>query len=288
MTDKTVQLLPSEIVCDEDWNSRKSQTPTVDSESPDQLLSQAQLDVSIAKHGVLQFPCVRRKGAQWALVYGFRRVASATRVAPDSPITCKVLASLGDEARDERRAREVNLVENLHREALKPWEIAESLYHLKQCAENPRHASKEIAAATGLSVQYVRNLIRFRTKAHPKLWEQFKRWGMSMSVGYRGAVTIIALPLDRQLDAGNALLKERKGPARKKRGKEKKPGPAKLLKIYNAVDGLKSRPAQFRKGLKLGLAIALGKKQWLDEPHIRQSEPSAEEQQEHHGNKKED
>jgi hypothetical protein len=84
-----------------------------------------------------------------------------------------------------------------------------------------------------------------------------------MSIPYKEVLKLVLLPSEQQVEAWNKLLEEQRAPKVPwKRGKEIKPGPKKLTKLYHAVDGLTARSSEFRKGLKLGLAVALGKKRW--------------------------
>ena len=263
MSEEFVDLLPSEIHRDPQWNCRKVVPRSGEAESPAEALGAEQFQASIRTHGVMQPPCVRNMGGDWWLVYGFRRVNAAELERPEEKIRCRVLASTGDEKMDEVNARVLNLVENLHRENLRPWEIAEGLYQVKEA--DPSLTFDRLAELANLSRPYVTNLVTLRKRAHSFVWEQFVRWGTKMKINYHDVLKIVTLPSERQVDAWNKLLEEIQNQAKDpsmKRGREKKPGPVKLRKFYHAVDSLKSRPSEYRKGLKFGLAIALGLKRW--------------------------
>lgn len=254
-----VRLKPTDIELDTDWNSRKEYVERDLADSPAEPLSTSQLEVSVAEHGVLQPPRVRFIGdGRYAAVFGFRRIMAAQKVAPTRPILCTVQPSSGDSSADDLSARFVNLSENLHREALHPWETAEALFQIKTL--HPEMTSTEIAGQVGLTPSYVRNLIRLRTLAHEQVWKQFQRWGTSLRIPYAEVLSIAILPRERQLDAWNEALQARKSKTGK-RGVQKRPGPAKLQKYYNAADTLQ-RSSDYRRGVKFGLSVALGKRKW--------------------------
>lgn len=261
-TPKTVLLKPTEVITAVPWNSRRDYPDRDIPDDPGQPLSTSQLEATIARHGVLQPPPVTRlqqgehKG-RWAVVFGSRRVEAAQRVAPDTPIRFPIWQGNGKSDRTDVRL--ANLIENLHRESLAPWEQAESLWQIKQ---STKWSVNRIAKETGLSKSHVANLVRMKEKAHPVIWEQFQKWGTSLRIPYRTVLTIVTdHKKDEQLEAWNIALKELRSKSGK-RGKEKRPGPAKLGKMYAAVDGLKGESATFRRGLKLGLGVALGKDKW--------------------------
>ena len=262
MTSEIVDLLPGEIVLDTEWNSRKEYVARVESEGPHQNLSAEQLETSIAEHGVLQPPRVRRiADGRYTAVFGFRRIIAAKKVAPDQRIPCSLQPSTGDAEADDLKARVVNLCENLHREALQPWETAEALYQIK--ITHRASTMVEIAAMTGLSKRYVANLVRLRMKAHPTVWRQFQRWGVSLRIPYGEVLRIAALAPEDQVEAWNCAIEARRLRGSGKRGAQKRPGPSRLQKyLTDADEHLKKRPYEFRRGAKFALRVALGKAKW--------------------------
>lgn len=247
-----IRLLPGEIVCPLDWNCRKEYAQESEpSQGPNEALTDAEFEASILEHGVETPPLLRIVDGSYTCVVGFRRVLTAVKVAPDREIEC-----LLDRSIDEQSARFANLNENLHRKDLRPWEVAEALYTIK--VEHEELTIAQISEQTGLTVSYVGNLIRMRRKAHDQVWAQFKRWGVSMRIPYHEVLQIVKLPKSEQLAAWNEALAARKSKVGK-RGKEKKPGPMKLKKYLSGVGTLKGS-SEFRRGLKLGLQIALGDK----------------------------
>lgn len=256
---KFVSLYPGDIQLDKAWNSRKEYVDREIAEAPTEHLSTLQLEASVAEHGVLQPPMVRQcEEKTYTAVFGFRRIEAAYKVAPKKKIKCSILELTGDPIADDFKARMANLSENVHRESLKAWEIAEALYQIIQA--HPQMTVVQIAQQTSLSKSYAGNLIRLRKKAHPDVWKQFQRWGTSMKIKYQEVLELVVLPQDRQLEVWNQKIADRKSKVGI-RGKEKKPGQVKLNKYLHAVDAL-DRSSEFKKGLKLGLSIALGKKKW--------------------------
>lgn len=256
---KIIKLLPKDIVLDEAWNSRKEYIERPDAEEPSQKFSTAQLEISIKEQGILQPPCVRLlDDGQYAAVYGFRRILAARKVMPDTAIDCSVYEP-EEEQNNDANARLANLAENLHREDLKPWEIAESIYQIKKAH---RIAASRIAPKIGISVRYAQQLIQLREKAHPTIWKQYQKWGTSLNLGWHQIREVVLLPKERQLKAWNEFIAAKQN-KKKARGKEQKPGPAKLRKYLNLVDRIQ-RSAEYRRGLKAGLKIALGEQKWKE------------------------
>ena len=264
-----VDLLPAEIdveYAQGRWQSRH-EYPSEEgaAELCDTPLTAEQFEESIREKGVIQAPTVRlvtrNDGSQsWAPVFGLRRVIAARKVRPDRRLRCPIFVSCGDPVLDDLECQSLNLQENLQRRDLRPWEIAETLFQIYEShAPGPRPLTyAELGKRMNLSTSYVGNLIRIRAKAHPDVWAQFKRWGNSLQISQLQLRDIVALPEDDQLAAWNEALrlaKQRKGGGA--RGPEKRPGPAKLRKYLVQVETLKGS-AQYRRGLKHGLEVALG------------------------------
>lgn len=252
---RTITLQPINVRLDCPWNSRQDyELSTGTALEPADALTDEQLEESIRTHGFLQPPAVFLHQGQWFAAYGLRRIRIAQKIDPEGEFTFLCYDELS-----VTEARVLNLSENLHRRALKPWEIAESLHELKK--ENPHLKNREIAEQTNLSISYVGNLIRLRSKAHPEIWEQFKRWGTSLQISYQQLLKIVSLPRDEQLKAWRECV-EGLTDSHGKRGKQKRPGPVKLVKYLNAVDNVSGKSKDFKRGLKFGLQVALGKKKF--------------------------
>ena len=259
MPKEYIDLLPKEIYLDHAWNSRQSAGSEKLAEDPFSALSDEQFEASIKEQGVIQPPRVLKKtDGTWFLVFGYRRILASLKVAPNRKVRCLIQESTGDPALDDQIARIANLTENLQRRNLKPWEIADCLFCLKET--HGSLSDVRIAEMTGLTRGYVSSLIRLRKKAHPKVWSQFVKLGTKLRIPYREVLVIVGLPMLRQPDAWNKCVDAHK-PKVGRRGKSKKPGPIRLQRFLNATPSIRMSP-DFRKGLSLGLGIALGQAKW--------------------------
>ena len=125
-----ITILPTTIELDEAWNCRQEYERTDgEANDPSEALTDGQLEQSIAQHGILEAPAVMLVGESYKAVWGFRRIRAAQKVKPKRKITCRLLRE------GPHLARAFNLIENVHRRALKPWEVAEALVAMKH--ENP-------------------------------------------------------------------------------------------------------------------------------------------------------
>lgn len=158
-----MKLLPTEIVADEDWNSR------VRPERGESELSDEELASSIRESGLLQPLRVRKLNGAWTLVFGFRRLRACLQVAPGKKVPCTVMPTTGNFVEDDLRARLENLAENGPRLALKPYELADSVYRLRQL--HPDMTFKQIGERVGKSDIYVERLCRIRAKLCAELLE---------------------------------------------------------------------------------------------------------------------
>jgi ParB family transcriptional regulator, chromosome partitioning protein len=105
---------------------------------------------SIETHGIIQPLLVRRKGANYELIAGERRLRAAKLAG-----LAEVPAIVQDHADD--RILEIALIENIQREDLNPIETAQALERL----HTEMHLShEEIAARTGKDRTTITNLIR--------------------------------------------------------------------------------------------------------------------------------
>jgi len=105
---------------------------------------------SIETHGIIQPLLVRRKGVNYELIAGERRLRAAKLAG-----LAEVPAIIQDHADD--RILEIALIENIQREDLNPMETAQALERL----HTEMHLShEEIAARTGKDRTSITNLIR--------------------------------------------------------------------------------------------------------------------------------
>jgi len=266
---RRVTLRLGDVVIEDAWNSRDleamgSGAPKEGAtDGPAHELSDDELRYSIQSQGLLQ-PCGVRPMPTAAeggfhLVWGFRRARAALSVfGPDRELEFCVADV------DDYGALNLNLLENLQRRNLKPYEIAKTLDRMKRA--RPERTVRELAADVGLSYPYVSNLVRIATKAHPTLWDLFMHFGCNFSQGitYKDFVSIVRLPKDEQLEAWEALLAERQGKVDARGGKtraRKRPTDKALTNYLGAIEDMPAPPA-FRQGVTFGIQVAMGERGW--------------------------
>ena len=109
-----------------------------------------ELSESIKKHGIIQPLIVRKKGTNYELVAGERRLRAA-RLAKLQTVPVLVRDY------DEKQMRELSLVENIQRHDLNPLEEAKAIQELmKQCD----YTQAQVAERLGRSRAAVANLLR--------------------------------------------------------------------------------------------------------------------------------
>ena len=109
-----------------------------------------ELSESIKKHGIIQPLIVRKKGLNYELVAGERRLRAA-RLAKLQTVPVLVREY------DEKQMRELSLVENIQRHDLNPLEEAKAIQELmKQCSYTQAQAAERL----GRSRAAVANLLR--------------------------------------------------------------------------------------------------------------------------------
>ena len=109
-----------------------------------------ELSESIKKHGIIQPLIVRKKGLNYELVAGERRLRAA-RLAKLQTVPVLVRDY------DEKQMRELSLVENIQRHDLNPLEEAKAIQELmKQCSYTQAQAAERL----GRSRAAVANLLR--------------------------------------------------------------------------------------------------------------------------------
>ena len=109
-----------------------------------------ELSESIKKHGIIQPLIVRKKGLNYELVAGERRLRAA-KLAKLQTVPVLVRDY------DEKQMRELSLVENIQRHDLNPLEEAKAIQELmKQCSYTQAQAAERL----GRSRAAVANLLR--------------------------------------------------------------------------------------------------------------------------------
>ena len=85
---ETINLLPKDILLLEGWNCRQTTVQFGEAVELADVMTDEQLEASIAQDGVMQPPMVRQvvveDVTQWAAVMGFRRVRAARSMLPHS------------------------------------------------------------------------------------------------------------------------------------------------------------------------------------------------------------
>ena len=109
-----------------------------------------ELAESIKKYGVIQPIIVTKKGNYYQIVAGERR----WRASKKAGIT-EIPAIVRED--DDRKNREISLIENIQREDLNIIEIARAL---KELMEIDGYSQSEVAKVTGKSVPAVSNIMR--------------------------------------------------------------------------------------------------------------------------------
>ena len=257
MAEETTLIAPEDICRHGGWNSRQDHTESGNPTDVGQRLTHTELVKSIRETGLLQqigvvewsSPC-EECGNTCRLVWGYRRHRALLELAPAEPIHARVRAV------DSLGARIENLTENLHRRDLRPYEIADALAKIKE--EDPDTTIAELSTVVGLDHRYVANLLRFRRKIHPDIWDQFRRFGTSIRVSFPRLLEICMLPKEEQVEAYKQAIQP-KAAGHGKRGRQQRPGQKKLVRYLDEVSERYPRESDdFKRGMRKGLRIALG------------------------------
>ena len=150
-----------------------------------------ELSGSIAKYGVLQPLCVRRRGRGYEIVSGERRLRAA-KLAGLTDVPCIVL----DVGEEESAA--IVLVENLQRRNLDFIEEAEALKRLRELY---KYSQEDIARLIGRSQPAVANKLRL-LRLPPELLFAVREAGLTE----RHARALLKLPSDREMAAALARM----------------------------------------------------------------------------------
>ena len=197
-TMKSITVRVTDIIADQKFNARKASG--LSKESIEELAT------LIKKEGLLQQYCVRAipdKPGKYSVVFGFRRHA-AMKLLNAETVEVKLLEPRkGKEDKADRDAIMANFVENVGREDLLPWELAERAVMLH---EEYGLSTAEIEAATCKSSRLINNYTRTLRNLDPRVWnEGFKLIGLEEK---QGAVTKPVLPKGGTNPVGAAALIE--------------------------------------------------------------------------------
>lgn len=185
------------IVIDGAWNCRRVQTPTR-TDKDDVTLTDAELEESIRTRGVLEYPRVHlADDGQPIAMVGFRRILACRAIGGDYPVPCIVHRFPEDAtpATRDLEGRYMNLTENLHRQNLRPWEVADAMFRLREA--HPEVTRPEVCAQLTLAKSYALNLLRVREKACPQFWDLFCR--NDASIRTDDAVKVCQAPHHEQM-----------------------------------------------------------------------------------------
>ncbi len=117
-------------------------------------------------NGQLQ-PLMVRPNAEgkFDLVFGYRRFLALSEVGAASAMV-QVVAGLED-----RQAFIINITENLQREGIKPYELAERMKELK---DKFNMSGADVAKVAGRTRSHVNNLVRIMDNVTPRILKHFK------------------------------------------------------------------------------------------------------------------
>lgn len=178
-------------------------------------------------HPIVVRPRTDKKGG-FDLIIGFRRYAAAVELGWTS-----IRAQVAEMA--EEKARVINFRENLDREDLSTFDIANGVVNLQK---DFKWEFDKIAKELGLHRKYVENLARARTKLHDRI---LKAWRSSDDPAHGvctsdALIAWAAMEKDEQLSNFQAALGEKDtSPDTLPGQKEKKPKARRYATIIDAV-----------------------------------------------------
>lgn len=185
--DNAVVNVPlKDIVADDEMNSRQSFV-VHDESAPIKAQTLKGLMESIATEGqITPVMVTEREGGKFYLIAGFRRftalkglynaeVAKVNEGGKGNPEKYQTIRAQVVRGDDRLSIRILNLVENLARKDLSPYEVAEACVKLQDAAKPEKLSGNDIADKIGLSRQYVGNLLTNMAKLNPKIREYWKR-----------------------------------------------------------------------------------------------------------------
>ncbi len=150
---------------------------------------------SIKNKGVIQPLIVRKRGEEYEVIAGHRRLEAAKRLnIKDLPVIVKELT--------DSEALEIGIIENLHREDLNPLE--EALAY-KRLSEEFNYSLQEIAQVTGKDKSTISNIMRL-LKLPPIIQQALRE--RKISEGHARTLLSIEDP-KKQMFIFERLLRER-------------------------------------------------------------------------------
>jgi ParB/RepB/Spo0J family partition protein len=251
---------------------------------------------SIEKDGLLNLITVEpAEKNKYRLIAGFRRYLCVRELLAEGKVIPGITGNLipvhvyesGEkEAIDrERDAKIINLVENVQRENLAPWELAERCYELTQ----PPHSmtSLTVAGKINKSKGYIHNLIRTLENVHPTILEAWRRGNALCTTDYLNRMAKITH--DEQLEqwrtdtsddgAGDGSGNGATGaatPATPKPFKATRKHLEALLKLASRKDFAEQHGDDYQSGMLAALRLALGKTKSIKGVYDPRAKPTAE------------
>lgn len=149
---------------------------------------------SIAVHGVIMPIVVNRKGSKYMIIAGERRWRASKLAGKDT-----VPAIIKDF--DERKVKEISLIENLQREDLNPIEAANAM---KQLLEDYDITQEELAGRIGKSRSAVANTLRLLT-----LCDEIIQYVANGDLSQGHARALITLPENVQISIARKAVKNK-------------------------------------------------------------------------------
>jgi ParB/RepB/Spo0J family partition protein len=178
-----VQLIPVTSISDPLWNSRV----TTDAEADHALIE------DIAREGVKTAIRVRisddsdPKNVKYTLVYGSRRLMAA-RAAKLPTIPADVRPKLATLAGFDPaiQAMMENVIENLQRKNLSPYETARAFADLRAPGGDEKKGFKldDVVVRTGFSKPHISNMVTIMLKVSPKILEEWKNGNPEAKVSF--------------------------------------------------------------------------------------------------------
>lgn len=149
---------------------------------------------SISLHGVIMPIVVNRKGSKYMIIAGERRWR-ASKLAGKSSIPAIIKDF------DERKVKEISLIENLQREDLNPIEAANAM---KQLLDDYNITQEELATRIGKSRSAVANTLRLLT-----LCQAVIDYVSTGDISQGHARALITLPEEEQVRIARKAVKDR-------------------------------------------------------------------------------
>lgn len=203
-----VSLDRKQIKVDNKINARTSFDPTKsdqEKESAD-FRTLNDLAADIRENGLLEPVIVRKVGNEYHLVAGFRRMAACDLVG-----LTRISATVKENV-TELDATKLNIIENVQRNDLQPFELAYALQKLKSQASSKgdKITNEQIAEMIHCSKAHVGNLLRCAENLIPKVAKAFKGEG-GIALDLAKAIKFAGMSKEEQAEAWEIFLERKLG-----------------------------------------------------------------------------